>query len=379
MPQQEKMKTKCAIVCVTNDLSNDRRVDNTCSVLTSLGFEVTLVGRKRKGSIALKPRKYATFRMRLWFDKGFLFYAEINMRLFFFLLVRRAGLIVANDLDTLWPAHLAAKLKSSDLVYDTHEFFTGVPELVERPRVQKVWTRIEQRIFPHLKYVITVNDSIADLYRELYNKTLIVIRNVPPLRDTATDGRKAALGIPEDKKVILLQGAWINKDRGGEEAVEAMAFIENAVLLVIGGGDVIHVLKEIAEKPGIKGKVIFKDRLPFEELCQYTAIADIGLSIDKDTNINYRFSLPNKLFDYIHAGVPVLASPLVEVSKIVSGYKVGELITSHNPESIAGSMLQMINNEEQLRHYKANCIKARTELCWDRERKIAEELYRRFL
>jgi len=123
------MKKKRAIVLVTNDLSNDRRVDNTCTVLTDLGFAVTLVGRHRKSSRPLAKRAYNTYRMRLWFCKGFLFYAEINMRLFFFLMARKCNLIVANDLDTLLPAYEISRLKACALVYDSHEFFTGVPGL----------------------------------------------------------------------------------------------------------------------------------------------------------------------------------------------------------------------------------------------------------
>ncbi len=373
------MKTKRAIVCVTNDLSNDRRVDNSCTVLTELGFIVTLVGRHRKSSRPLAQRIYRTYRMRLCFDKGFLFYAEYNLRLFFFLLVRKSSLILANDLDTLLAAYQISRLKGCNLVYDTHEFFTGVPELVERPRVKAVWERIERKIFPHLKHIITVNKSIAGLYQELYGKTLTVIRNVPPLRESDATATKIELGIPEGSRVILLQGAWINKDRGGEEAVEAMAYMKDAVLLVIGGGDVISELKTIAERPEIKGKVIFKDRMPFEQLRRYTTVADIGLSLDKDTNINYRYSLPNKLFDYIHAGVPVLASPLVELRKIIETYDVGALISSHYPEAIAQSMQSMLSNTENLKLYQANCIKARLELCWDEEKKIAEALYRPLL
>lgn len=373
------IKKKHALVLVTNDLSNDRRVHNTCSVLTELGFAVTLVGRRRRFSLPLAPRAYRTRRLRLWFDKGFLFYAEINLHLFFFLLFHKTHLIVANDLDTLWPAYWNARLKACPLVYDTHEFFTGVPELMERPRVRRVWERIEQRIFPHLDHIITVNQSIAGLYKDLYGKDLYVIRNVPALREAPVSGRKEELGIDPDKHVILLQGAWINKDRGGEEAVEAMEFLDQAILLVIGAGDAMDELKQRAGRPGIQGKVIFTGRLPFEELIHYTSVAEVGLSLDKDTNINYRYSLPNKLFDYIHAEVPVLASPLVEVARIVKDYGVGEVIPSHQPEDIARILREMLDDPQRLAQYRENCRKAKSELCWDREKKIAEKLYARFL
>jgi glycosyltransferase involved in cell wall biosynthesis len=367
---------KNAIVCVTNDLSNDRRVDNTCNLLTETGFRVTLVGRHRKNSKPLAPRAYRMRRMHLIADKSFWFYAEYNLRLFFFLLFRPASLILANDLDTLWPARLVSKLRGIHLVYDTHEFFTGVPELMERPRVRAVWEKIERRIFPSLRYVITVNDSIAALYKDLYNKELYVVRNMPPRREKPIAAQPQEAGIPAGKHILLLQGAWINRDRGGEEAVQAMAWVQNAVLLVIGSGDVIGDLKHMALADDIKDKVIFMDRQPFEKLIRYTAMADIGLSLDKDTNINYRYSLPNKLFDYIQAGVPVLASPLVEVEKIVTTYQVGRVIPSHQPQEIAAVINEMLQNPDQLREYKDNCLKAAEILCWENERKAIAGLYR---
>ncbi|MBK9626950.1 MAG: glycosyltransferase [Flavobacteriales bacterium] len=135
-----------AIVTVTNDLGTDNRVHRTCTVLQELGYAVLLVGRALPGSLPL-DRPYGTHRMRLLFRKGAWFYAEYNLRLFLLLIFRRSSLIVANDLDTLLAAWMAARLKGSQLVYDSHEYFTEGPELVERPRVRRIWLAIERWIF----------------------------------------------------------------------------------------------------------------------------------------------------------------------------------------------------------------------------------------
>nr|MBP7409716.1 glycosyltransferase [Flavobacteriales bacterium] len=172
-------RPKRAIVSVTNDLATDNRVHRTCMVLRELGYEVLLVGRLLDQSPALQ-RPYATKRMRLLFRKGPLFYAEYNVRLFFLQLsVGSCQLLVANDLDTLLANFLVARLRGIELVYDTHEFYTEVPELVGRPRVRVVWLAIERWIFPKLKRIITVNGSIAQAYKERYGKEVAVVRNIP--------------------------------------------------------------------------------------------------------------------------------------------------------------------------------------------------------
>jgi len=369
---------KKAIVSVINDLVTDQRVDKTCSTLVDLGFDVMLVGRKKKDSMPLPDRDYKLHRMYLIFEKGPLFYAEFNIRLFFFLLVRRANLLFSNDLDTLLPNFLVSRIKGIPIVYDSHEYFTETPELVNRKFVQGVWKRIEAWIFPKLKDIITVNDSIAGLFTEKYGNKVKVIRNIPPNRKTINTKSRQQLGLVEDKPIILLQGAGINIQRGGEELVEAMQYLDDVILLIIGSGDVIDLLKKMTHDLGLDERITFYPKMPFEHLRQYTACADIGLTIDKNTNINYRYSLPNKLFDYIHAGIPVLASPLVEIKTIIDTYQVGETIDGHLPVKLAGSIRQMLSDTDRLAFYRVNCKRASEELNWDNEKKVLIEILQKY-
>ena len=370
---------KKVIVSVTNDLVTDQRVDKVCRTLGSMGFLVTLVGRRKTDSANIATRPYQTHRMRLLWEKGSLFYAEYNLRLFFYLLGNDVQLLVSNDLDTLLPNYIIHLLRCKPLVYDSHEYYTETPELISRPRVQRIWKAIECSIFPKLTDVFTVNESIAELYEKKYNIKINVVRNIPLLVENSVTTTRGSLGLPGDKHIILMQGAGINIQRGAEEAVEAMQYLDDCVLLIIGGGDVLNLLREKTITLGLTDKVIFVPKQPYARLREYTFNADIGLTIDKDTNMNCRFSLPNKLFDYIHCGLPVLASRLPEISHIIGQYKVGAFIENHDPQHIANQISLMVNDQKQMARWKAAALLASHELNWQHEEKVLIQVYSKYV
>lgn len=369
--------SKKVIVSVSNDLVSDQRVHKTCVTLNDNGWEVILIGRKLPNSLPLTPRSYKCKRMNLLFTKGAFFYAELNLRLFLLLLFHRAKVLHSNDLDTLLPNYLASKIKGTHLVYDSHEYFTEVPELVDRPKIQRIWERIEGKIFPKLKHVFTVNESIADLFRNKYKVDVKVLRNIPRLKSI-----KSADETPitfDNRKVLLLQGAGINIQRGAEELVAAMQFVDDALLLIVGSGDVLPFLKEQVLTLNLSEKVQFMDKVPFERLQNITRQATLGISVDKPTNINYQLSLPNKLFDYIHAGIPVVVSDLKEVAKIVNLYQVGIVLKNHEPKQMAERINHLLQNANLLSEFKHNCNKASMKLNWENEEKNLISTYNTFL
>lgn len=360
-------KKKIAIVSVINDLVTDNRVNKTCFMLLNCGYSVKLIGRKLPDSLPLPQWPFRSMRLRMLFRQGPLFYFFFNLRLFFVLLVAKADLFYANDLDTLLPNYLVSRLKGKALIYDSHELFTEVPELQHAPLKKRIWERIEAWLIPKLRTCITVNQSIADVFSRKYQTKFHVIRNIPANYAIIDLKSKTELGIPLDKKILLLQGAGINKDRGAEELLEAMRDVEGAVLYIIGSGDSWPLLSRLIDKWELAQKVVLKKKIPKTELNHYTAHADLGLSIDKDTNLNYYYSLPNKLFDYIHAGVPVLASRLPEIENIIQAYRIGDFISDHKPKHIASKINHMLNSDA-LSIYKKNTQRAKLELNWETEK-----------
>jgi glycosyltransferase involved in cell wall biosynthesis len=281
---------------------------------------------------------------------------------------------LSNDLDTLLPAFLVSKMRGKKLVYDSHEYFTEAEGLTGRGFQKAVWLFIERRIFPKLKYVYTVNESIASIYRRLYHVKVDVLRNIPVLNPLKEIKSRRELGLPENKKIILLQGAFIDPDRGGVELVEAMEHTTGMLLLIIGDGRDIPTLKKIVHDKKLDDKVWIMKRKPFEELRQYTSNADLGVSLDKPLHLNYTLSLPNKLFDYIHAGVPVLVSDLPELRRIVETYKVGKILTEVRPDAIAKAFNEIFASGDYLQ-CKENCLHARTELNWQKESEVLRRIH----
>ncbi|MCB9169940.1 MAG: glycosyltransferase [Flavobacteriales bacterium] len=355
-----------ALVTVTNDLATDNRVHRTCLVLQELGYTVTAVGRGRAGSPRL-DRPYATRRMRLPFNTGPLFYAAYNIRLFLLLLFTRCDLVVANDLDTLLAAFLASRFRRRALAYDSHELYTEVPELIGRPFARGAWLRIERWIFPKLRHVITVNESIAAIYRKKYGVPVGVVRNIPMPRALGPKPTRAALDLPDDRFILVLQGAGINVDRGGEEAVLAMRDLPHCLLLVVGGGDAWPALKDLVRRHRLEDRVRLIDRLPYARMMDLTRNADLGLTLDKDTNLNYRYSLPNKLFDYLNAGIPVLCSDLPEVGRIVRDQDAGVVVSRVDPERIAQAVEDLRRDPQRMDALRANATFAARKLDGGRE------------
>jgi len=362
------------IVSVTNDLVTDQRVKKVCDTLISEGFDVLLIGRKLPQSLPIN-RDYKTYRMRLIFRKSFFFYAEYNIRLFLKLLFTPKDILLSNDLDTLLPNYLIAKLFNKKLVYDSHELFTEVPELIHRPLVQKVWLRIEAYIFPKLKNIITVNQVIADIYSQKYLVPVHVIRNISQQLPAFVPDHELAQKVKGNRKMLILQGSGINKDRGAEEAVTMMQYLENILLVIVGGGDVFEDLKVIIKDLNMQDKVLIVGKLPYNNLLKYTQIADLGLSLDKGTNLNYEYSLPNKVFDYIQCRIPLLVSNRQVVAKLVRDNDIGFVFEKHDPKEMAEIVKAIFADEKRLKRWENNLKKVSEKYSWENESKKLKKIY----
>ena len=358
---------------VSNDIVTDNRVHKIALSLEANGYRVTVIGRELKDSQKLLNRPYFVRRFRLIFNKGPLFYLNLNIRIFFYLLFSDTRIILSNDLDTLLSCTLAARLKKKQLVFDSHELFPEVPELVNRPGVRRTWKLLEKKLVSKVRFGFTVSPSIADFYFDSYGVKFELIRNLGSFRyDTEFEN----INRSGSQNTILYQGA-LNLGRGLELLIESMQYIDGAVLQIIGTGDVAPQLKKFTKKLHLENKVRFLGRLPLERLWEYTASASIGISLEENLGLNYQYALPNKLFDYIQARIPVIISDLPEMTRIVKKYRIGKILVERTPEKLADLINEMLSKNFIKKNYASNLELAARELCWEREENKLIRLFRR--
>lgn len=347
---------KRIIILATNDFATDQRVLKVASVFSQNNFDVLLLGRRGRAAIDVKL-PFKSRLMRMVFNSSVLFYAEFNIRAFLYLLFSKYSHVLANDTDTVLAGFFASKIRSKKFVFDAHELFPEVPELHNRKFPKWFWTKIEDLIFPRLSTSFTVCQSIASYYQNRYGIEMNVVRNIPTRK--AQLPKKLDYG---DRKIIFYQGA-LNKGRGLEWVIAAMPKIENAVLVIIGCGDIEQQLKKMVTDQQLTSKVFFLGRVLGDELYTYTSSASLGLCLLETVGLSYYYALPNRVFDYLHAGVPILATDFPEIRNIVSNYNTGLLINQYDANYLAKVITTLLNEQFDTSHF----ARIADELCWERE------------
>ncbi len=367
---------KKIVFTVTNDLTYDQRMHRICSSLARAGYTVQLIGRERSSSIPLTEKPYKQTRLNCLFNKGKLFYIEYNIRLFLYLLFTRFDAACAIDLDTIVPAYYAGKLKKARLVYDAHELFTEVPEVINRPRVKAVWEWVEKKYAPKFDLVYTVGPALAQLFGLRLNREVHVIRNLPIEADAvklSSSSQQSSLPPP----CIIYQGA-LNEGRGLEYLIEAMKGID-AKLLLAGEGDLSSQLRAQVKQAGLQDKVQFLGFVAPAELKTLTSRATIGVNLLENKGLSYHYSLANKFFDYIQAGVPQLCIDFPEYNFINKKYDVALLVENCSVNEIKTALQRLLTDKSFYSRLQKNCEQCRQHLNWEMEEVKLLALYEQLL
>jgi glycosyltransferase involved in cell wall biosynthesis len=277
--------------------------------------------------------------------------------------------ISAIDLDSILPCYFISRIKKITRVYDAHELFCEMKEIATRPAIYKAWKKIERYTVPKFTNGYTVNQPIADEFNKMYGVKYEVIRNIALLRDINTLQKK--------DKFILYQGA-VNEGRSFETLIPAMKAV-NCTLIICGDGNFMQQAQQLVLENNLQNRVIFKGKVKPDELRTITQQAYIGITLFENKGLSNYYSLANRFFDYLHAGIPQLCVNYPVYKEINDKYPVAILADDISEKNIAVLLNNLLKNEVEYIKLQQNCLTARQELNWQQEEKKLIQFYKKIL
>ena len=367
-------------ICITKfgDLRYDSRTLRGMRALRDMDHEVVAVGitdRGRSGTEEWEGMRFTRVRVSVggWSKWKFLQY---HWKAIGAVLRTKAQVVHAHDVYSLMVAGWAAVWSGAKLIYEARELFTEVSGLVDRPVERAIWGAVERMWINRSDQVITVSDGIAGMLSERYRiPRPVVIRNLPEYREVhRTSLLRERLGIPKERKIALYQGV-LGTGRGLEGLIRVTEQVEKIDLVLLGDGPLRAELKTRAQNSPARERIHMLNAVPPDHLLEYTASADIGVHLIQNTCLNHYYCLPNKLFQYVLAGVPVIISNLPEIAKVVQAYDIGILVDPAHEGAVAQAMRRMAEEDELRKHYARHAQQAAPLLNWEQERAKLREAY----
>ena len=374
-------------------------MDRICTSLVRAGHEVTLVGRLLPASKDLPPKPYRQHRIRCRYHKGKLFYAEYNYRLVRELKAWQYDAVCAVDLDTLLAGVQLTSSARHKLVFDAHEWFSETPEVVNRPLIRGLWRGLAKALVPKSDARYTVAPMLAEQLAEEYGVPFRTVRNLPLRQRPSTvfapatapddallslspgsspwesrDGSgstparspKSGNQLKNRKYPIIYQG-MLNPGRGLTTALAALTYLPDCELWLIGDGPEMEKLQQCAKDFGITDRVWFAGFRPPAELPALTQRAWLGLNLLDAVSPSYYFSLANKAFDYVQAGVPSVQMAFPEYCALQDEYGCYALIDRLEPTRLAAIIERLVQHPEAYAKLKAATARPAEELVWEQE------------
>jgi glycosyltransferase involved in cell wall biosynthesis len=280
----------------------------------------------------------------------------------------KADLYIAHDLPMLPVAVEAKRRYGGKVLYDSHELF---PDQEWTEAESRMWRKMEQAYIGKADAVVTINPSIARIMEERYGLPKVeVIYNAEWVREGEVTRQwrfHEAFGLPREKRILLYQGG-LSLGRNLERLVESFREVRDPSLCLIflGSGPCDKTLDTLIAQHGLRDRVLRMEAVPQAELLGYTASADLGVIPYQDTCLNNRYCTPNKLFEFIAAGLPLIATDLPEISRIVSEYQIGLTGDTDDPKALM-ELITRAMQPEILANLRHNIVAARGRVNWQHE------------
>jgi glycosyltransferase involved in cell wall biosynthesis len=351
------------LIAANSDLSFDQRLLRISGSLNSNGYRPFLLGRLFENSVALSNESFPQNRIRLLFQKGKLAYLELNIRLFFNLLHQECDAICSVDLDTLPACWMVAKIRQIPLIHDAHEYMAEVPEVYNRPFTQKIWHTVARLFLPGVDLAYTVSQSLVEEFRKIYQKEFHLIRNIAYFDSTEE--------LAESEGFWVFLGA-VNQGRGLEQFIPLLHH-SNRKLVIMGDGDKMEDIRQLVKNENLSQQVEFAGKLPAAEVRKILPKAWAGINLLTDEGLSYRYSLANKFFDYVHAGIPQICIRFSEYETLMNENEVGVL--SEMTEPAIRKAMEEVSIPENQQRFREAAVLARNKWNWQNEEKNLIRLY----
>ncbi|MBI1931437.1 MAG: glycosyltransferase [Ignavibacteriales bacterium] len=361
-------KQKSIVITFLGNADQDSRVVNLIDSFSKLNYSVQTISFDWKTE-NFKPRVGKTNIYKLEKSNSSLkFYFT-----FFYLLIRdlikyKADIYFSEDVYTLPVTYFFAKFNKSKIFYNSREIYAHLAGLRNKSKVQSIIAKIESSFIKKVDNVFVTGDMDKEFLEEKYQlKNILVLRNLPKYKNNfeVIDLRKM-LDISINDKILLYQGVLL-EGRGISKLIKLFDKINNAHFVIIGDGEFRSKLETEANLLGMQNKVHFLGSINHNALLNYTVSADLGLALIENISLSYYYALPNKIFEYIMAEVPVVCSSLPQMKNIVDNYKIGKYVDADNECEIINTINNLISDERLLMVFKQNCKTAREELNWEKE------------
>ena len=359
---------KKVLITFLGNLNYDTRCKNLFDTLSSNNFEVQFLGfdwltkgfEEKLGDISIFKLKKGFFSIP--------FYLKFIWHLKLKLIATKASIIFTEDIYTLPFVVFFGKLKRAKIYYDSRELFGYLAGLKDKKFKQLFWKLVEKIFIKRADYVIVTGPMDGEFLKKKYNlKNIILLRNLPRYYKSLLKlDLHSQLKIDKTKKIILYQGVLL-KGRGIEKIFSVLKMLHNHVFLIAGGGEEKEIFKQLCVKMDLVDQVYFLGKYTQDELPKVTVSADIGVSLIENLSTSYYYALPNKLFEYIMAEVPVIVSNLPQMKEIIDEYDVGLAIDIDNKNELLSAIKKLTDEKSFYESKKQNCRIASQELNWEKE------------
>lgn len=363
MPDKKKV-----LITFLGNIDYDTRCNNLFYSLTAEGYDVDFIGfdwlTENFSSIKGKKTIYKLSKKPL----SLLFYLKFYSLLKFKILSKKFDIIFAEDLYSLPVCVIVGKIKGAKIIYDCRELFGFLAGLKNKKLIQKLWSMVEKLFIKKADLILTTGEMDSEFIRDRYivNNDL-VIRNLPLFKKSKSPvNYYSLLGIDKSKKVLIYQGVIVH-GRGLKMIFKFLKTSEEFVLVVIGSGELFNYYKNISEEMKLGNKVFFIGKIPQDRLLDYTAGAFAGLSLIENISTSYYYALPNKLFEYIMAEIPIIATDLPQMKKIIDEFNVGYTIKENDIIQLKEVLTKLVIDKNLYIQMKLNCQRASQSLNWERD------------